>query len=125
MVHQVAREMTVAVEQELDEVEIVKEIGPEPAVEDHPGCEVEVAVEITRRMLKTEKENTLVDLVEEDLVVHECLTDPEEKDLVEEAAEVGVVVEVSVVVSVARLRLLKHGMKAPSILLSRMLNRGE
>jgi hypothetical protein len=75
-------------------------------------------VEITKKIWKKVMEISLVDLVEEDLVVvHVCLMDLEEKDLVVElVAVVEVAEEVSVEDSVALLQSLIHGKKVPSIL---------
>lgn len=93
--------------------EIVKEIGREAAVGDHQGYEDVVVVGTTRKMWKKVMENTLVVLVEEDLVVaHECQTDLEGKDLVAgEVVGVGAVGVDSAEDNAAQLPSPKHGKK--------------
>lgn len=88
MDQEVAMERKVEMALELDEEEIVKEIGLGATVVDHLDCVVEDVDGITRKMSRMVKANILVDLVEEDLVVARvCRMDPEEKDLVAGAAE--------------------------------------
>ena len=127
-VQQVVMELILVLERQLglDVEEIVRETGLEAAVVDHLGCEVVAAVVIIRKMLKMAKENTLVDLVEEDLAaVHVCPTDQEEKDLAAEAAVPEVAAEGSVEDNADQLQLQKHGMKVPSIPPLRTWNHGE
>lgn len=104
-------------EQELDVEETARGTGQEAAVVAHLGCEDAVVVEITRKMWKKVTEISLVDLVEEDLVVvHACQMDLEEKDLVVEVVVVvEVVEEASAEDNVALLQSLIHGRKVPSI----------